>query len=629
MKKIYLFSLVVLTLMLAACTSDESAQQSKVEPLPFCAVITSETAVTRGLTEAADGKTIKAAWEVGEKMALVHGATVDVMTVKSVDESGNATIEGLINNFTEGGTVYLVYIGHNPEAIVDYPGSLSLALENASATEYTPAIIAQTFGVLGQNGTLTTISSEYDYRLGQSTLTKSSGTVTLASSTTLASQFAIWKFSLTTDGTTALAATKLDITDGSDNLITSVTPAAAASTFYVLLPAATNATYKFKATAESGNYYCTHSGITLAAANFYHSTLIVSKLPGSISFEESSMIKNHSDLKFNNTLSIVGDGSVSYSSSNINVATVEADGDVTIVGSGTTTITATVTDSEDYTYATNTAQYTLTVYVDFTGTWMAPLTEFEAKDGAILTGTLDTGNYPLKISVADGATITLKDVNISGTDVDDDAHKHAGITCLGDATIILSGTNTVRGFHKKYPGMIVAENKTLTIKGDGSLNAIGSGSFGAGIGSGYNVLYGNIEIQGGTITATGGSRAAGIGSGGSDNGGSSRCGNITISGGTVTAQGGSSTGAGIGCGQYAGCGNITITNGVTKVTAKSNGTYSIGPDGSAYGSCGTVTIGCTLDGNGNPVGGTVYLQNYSFLNDGATYLATKPLIYEP
>ena len=628
--------------MLAACTSDESAQQSKVEPLPFCAVITSETAVTRGLTEAADGKTIKAAWEVGEKMALVHGATVDVMTVKSVDESGNATIEGLINNFTEGGTVYLVYIGHNPEAIVDYPGSLSLALENASATEYTPTIIAQTFGVLGQNGTLTTISSEYDYRLGQSTLTKSSGTVTLASSTTLASQFAIWKFSLTTDGTTALAATKLDITDGSDNLITSVTPAAAASTFYVLLPAATNATYKFKATAESGNYYCTHSGITLAAANFYHSTLIVSKLPGSISFEESSMIKNHSDTKFNNTLSIVGDGSVSYSSSNINVATVEADGDVTIVGSGTATITATVTDSEDYTYATNTAQYTLTVYVDFTGTWMAPLTEFEAKDGAILTGTLDTGNYPLKISVADGATITLKDVNISGTDVDDDAHKHAGITCLGDATIILKGNNTVKGFRSYYPGIFIPEGKTLTIDGNGSLNANSNGN-GAGIGGGYDVKCGNIIINGGTITATGGANAAGIGSGwASDNacgditinggiinatggdygagiggGGESAsfvitCGNININGGTINAQGGHYAIAGIGNGLNSICGDITITNTVTKVTAK------MGESGDA-----------SILGTKVTIGGTIYKNGFDYPNDGLNYLTQSQIIYEP
>ena len=367
MKKIYMYSLAVLTLMLAACTSDDLSLKPSSEPLPFSAVISSESAVTRGLTEATDGKTITAAWVVGEKIALVHGSTIDVMDVKSVDESGNATIEGTISNFTEGETVYLVYTG-SKDNMNAFKTKYQMMVTDAGASYAGPTatLITGTWGVVlegdtPQNGTLTTIDQYYDYRLGQSTLTKTSGTATLASSTTLASQFAIWKLSLTTDGTTALAATKLDITDDADINIISITPAAAASEFYVVLPAATSATYKFKATAESGNYYCTHTGITLAAANLYRSTLIVSKLPGSISFEESSIIKNYGDVAFSNTLTIVGDGSVSYSSSDINVATVNSNGDVSIIGTGTTTIKATVTDGTNYTYATKTAEYTLTV----------------------------------------------------------------------------------------------------------------------------------------------------------------------------------------------------------------------------------------------------------------------------
>ena len=69
-------------------------------------------------------------------------------------------------------------------------------------------------------------------------------------------------------------------------------------------------------------------------------------------------------------------------------------------------------------------------------------TNYTALDGDVLTGTLDATHYPVKISIAAGATVTLNGVNISGTHVDDDAHKHAGITCLGDATIILADGTT-------------------------------------------------------------------------------------------------------------------------------------------------------------------------------------------
>ena len=173
-----------------------------------------------------------------------------------------------------------------------------------------------------------------------------------------------------------------------------------------------------------------------------------------------------------------------------------------------------------------------------------------AQDGETLTGTL-AGNY--KITIADGATVTLDGVTINGESVDDDAYKHAGITCEGDATIILSGTNSVKGFYEDYPGIFVPENKTLTIKGDGSLTASSNG-FGAGIGGGYEIACGNITIEGGTITATGGVYAAGIGGG-----------------------------------EEASCGDITITDGVTSVTATAGeDANSIGAgDG---GTCGTISI---------------------------------------
>ena len=218
---------------------------------------------------------------------------------------------------------------------------------------------------------------------------------------------------------------------------------------------------------------------------------------------------------------------------------------------------------------------------------------YTASNGVTLTGTLGANK---QISIADGATVILNNVTINGTH--NSSYKWAGITCLGDATIILSGTNTVKGFYEDYPGIYVygdsdnpSNNKTLTIKGSGSLTASSNG-YGAGIGGVYKIACGNIEIQGGTITATGGNQAAGIGSGYQGT-----CGNITISGGTVTATGGANGAAGIGSGSNAGCGHITITTGVTKVTAtRGNGApNSIGAGN--VGTCGKVTIGGAETGN--------------------------------
>ena len=237
---------------------------------------------------------------------------------------------------------------------------------------------------------------------------------------------------------------------------------------------------------------------------------------------------------------------------------------------------------------------------------LSALTEdYEAKDGDTLTGTLGEN---VKISVADGATVTLKDVTING--VNDENYQWAGITCNGNAKLILEGTNSVSGFYWIYPGVYIAPEKTLTIDGTGSLNASSLG--GAGIGGGYMINCGNIIIEGGTVSAEGGESAAGIGGGSCDscgniviNGGTvtanggvfgagigspngSTCGDITINGGTVTAKGGA-LGAGIGCAYYSECGNITIADTVTKVTA-TKGDDAPDSIGACQGYCGTVTI---------------------------------------
>ena len=243
---------------------------------------------------------------------------------------------------------------------------------------------------------------------------------------------------------------------------------------------------------------------------------------------------------------------------------------------------------------------------------LAALTgNYIAQNGVVLTGVLG-GDY--KISIADGATVTLNSVLIDG--VNNDNYNWAGITCLGECNIILAdnSVNEVKGFYESYPGIYVPEGNTLTISGTGSLNASSNG-YGAGIGGGWGISCGNIVIDGGTIVATGGQFAAGIGGGsygtagnifinggtvtatggvagaGIGGGGQGTAGNIVINGGTVTATGGGYAAPGIGGGTMGVVGSITITDNVTKVTAtkgeKAN--YSIGgDDGSRK---GDITIG--------------------------------------
>ena len=199
---------------------------------------------------------------------------------------------------------------------------------------------------------------------------------------------------------------------------------------------------------------------------------------------------------------------------------------------------------------------------------------YTAKNNDVLTGTL-AGNY--KISIAEGATVRLKDVTINGVSVyrpGGSEFEFAGITCLGDATILLDGNNVVRGFFDEYPGIRVFSGNTLTIKGSGSLKANSNGNA-AGIGGGWRMPCGNIVIQDGTIEAYGGIQSSGIGGGGlgSD------------------------------------CGTITIGKGVTRVYAEkgSNANNSIGK---GVAGCGTVTIGSTVywDGANYQNGGEAYLS---------------------
>ena len=170
----------------------------------------------------------------------------------------------------------------------------------------------------------------------------------------------------------------------------------------------------------------------------------------------------------------------------------------------------------------------------------------------------------------DKVEVTLKDVNIDASSTGSAA---VSVTGSGDTNIELDGSNTLKS-GSNHAGL--EHNKTdtsgkLTIQDDndeaGSLDATG-GCYGAGIGGG-EAQNGQVTITGGDITATAGSTAGsyethggGAGIGGGDGGaGVGGVGDVEITGGTITATG--VYGAGIGGGKSAD-GNVIISGGTIK-----------------------------------------------------------------
>ena len=207
----------------------------------------------------------------------------------------------------------------------------------------------------------------------------------------------------------------------------------------------------------------------------------------------------------------------------------------------------------------------------------------------------------------DKVEVTLKDVNIdassrvnpSATTLNDTSYAAVNVTGKGDTNIELDGDNELKSGRYRAG---LEHNQTadsegnvtsgkLTIQDDkdnaGSLTATG-GESAAGIGGG-NANAGQVTITGGNITATGGYGSAGIGGGygqisPNPNAGD---GDITISGGTIKAAGGT-FGAGIG-GGYIGDAHVTITGDAT-VEEVQGGEGAAGIGSGAYASIGEVEI---------------------------------------
>ncbi|WNM24807.1 beta strand repeat-containing protein [Demequina capsici] len=199
-------------------------------------------------------------------------------------------------------------------------------------------------------------------------------------------------------------------------------------------------------------------------------------------------------------------------------------------------------------------------------------------------------------SCTDGSVVSLdRDIAVTdaitiGCDVTLDLHGQR----LDATAILVSGGTTFTIDDSQGGGILVADTSAgagaairvessaaLVIDG-GDVTALG-GTYGAGIGGGDHSSAGTITINGGTVSATGGATGAGIGGGYLGDGGT-----VTIHGGTVTATGAGASGIG---GGYGGAGaDITIDAAADVTASDVSGGSAIGAgrNGTDFGSLALV-----------------------------------------
>ena len=118
-----LFSIAAATMMMVACSSEDTALKNTPAAGPqmqFTATIaapgsgaTTRTEYTEVTTGEAAG-TINVVWKAGDEIALIHNGVKDVATVKTINADGSATINGIVTGATNEADVQLYY----PAALV-------------------------------------------------------------------------------------------------------------------------------------------------------------------------------------------------------------------------------------------------------------------------------------------------------------------------------------------------------------------------------------------------------------------------------------------------------------------------------------------------------------------------------
>ena len=451
------FLMAALALMTAACSNDDNdiltpaEQPAKSEGITITAQLAPKSSVsgTRKVTEGtgAQAGTIVAEWEVNEHLAILYSKDGNQMAdarIKSVDASGNATIEFTVVEGTADNTYC--------EIIYPY----SAARTDKSGRKSNSALLSN------QDGTL---SANLDVRYGAGKIQVT--TPGLDVTTQPQAQFAIWK--LTLDKT----AKDLYITANGE-LIAGATLASAGTEFTVAVPQFENQTIAVVANDESNNcYYFSKASVTIAAGKYYQSSPTMTALDGDNS-------KPLYKIMGSSSVTIPSGRTVVLSGVNISSGSITCNGSVTMILLGANTVTAAASKAA--------IQISSDKYTTLTITGSGSLTAKGGKDAAGI-GT----------NVADETTLSGGNIVINGGTVHATGGEYAAGIGTGYATNNgknTCGTITING------GMVYATGSssaagigtgssldnatqtcgTITING-GTVTANG-GVYAAGIGTG-------------------------------------------------------------------------------------------------------------------------------------------------
>ena len=599
MRFLSMAAIAVMAAMMTGCLNEEIPDEPQPEEATKTVTLTTTISLEGGVgTRALTAGGVKTFAE-DDQITFVYKNTsgqtkaVDIQLAGSdiSDDGKSASIRVTMDSPAENGRLRLIY----PSNMAQYYIANDATIDDDEQT------IDYYYLRNGQDGFLGRLGKEFDLAVFDGTMNGDQ----LPDDITLANKLAVCAFTIKNDdGSKDISSTitEFTVSDGSNTYTINRSSGVNAPIYVAMIPVA-DASIELTATDEDGQHYTKSlTGKTYAANNLY---------PLGMRMTES--FKTYSTLPVGTHLNVGDQLDLSGSYFLIN-------GDVNETLENRYAPYTLVRANVDGSTVTEAADGTLYLFKDKNGDYYgknAGLLASAASDGIFVSMQYGssytmlthvnlanmTSNYSahtydclygtlaneVKISIVDGAVVWLGGVSINAdgawTNTD-----HAGITCLGDATInLIDGTtNTVQGFGIKTAGIETAyeyysNSYTLTIRGGylgtGELFAIAPCS-GAGIGTGYGSSSGNIIIEGGIVNASS-NYGAGIGSGMD-----SRCWDITISGGTVTATG-CTNAAGIGTGENAGCGSINVQSGTVTATG---GTNAAGIGTGEKGYCGSINV---------------------------------------
>ena len=249
----YLGTLLLLAMAGACSNEDEIVKpesgQAASDGITFTATFGVKNGTTRALSDPGDG-TLTASWEVNEQIAIVFGGNKYAATVTEVDGEGNASVTATLPAGTP----------NNQAVTYIYPYTA------ANASGLSSDVLS------AQDGTLATLSSEFDVATADGTLVVDGKAAQPNGTVTLVNQFAICKFQFTDENNDPITnIAKVTITDLSTTKVISVAPLSAQPAVYVAMRPSNNST-RFEVMDADGKLYKKTANAHLEAGMFYQPT---------------------------------------------------------------------------------------------------------------------------------------------------------------------------------------------------------------------------------------------------------------------------------------------------------------------------------------------------------------------